>query len=586
MMLLIINIRSRPPNANQNQNDNNQHDHGGGGQFSSFFSSFLGYQDNDEHVIDIDDHESEQATQNNQNQDVNQGGGQLTNYFSSLINNQDEDENFIDIDEHISEEIIEDNEIIDDHKSEEASENNEIIDGHEEVVNSNYFPSFLGGFWYYDEPVAHPEKIEKPKEPALEPEPASAGEVCYFLTQKMNAIRNSDAMQCRETSSYELMSVAARSFCESTTSEKLESCGNDVNCINNFLKESYETSRSLGACACHSVYNSFLALLSHTYLFCDDLDDVVNLNDDGRGGRFFGGFTSYLMEKIQTEVVKIKSYVDAFLSYFGLSKEKEIEKEKIEEEEEVEVEEEERSISISMEELNKRIEELTGAMADAVVDHVLQNKRGGRIGFCLQFPILAPLILQAFLSQLFAFLNSPLLVFPWISLELEIELSGSGSGDGSGSGSGSGSGIDPKSWTDDEPGDVDERDPRAFGLLFGPGGLFAPGGAKGPAAGEDADAGEDDDAGDDAGADAGADAGEDDEGEDDTEESGDESGSGSAEDAEVEAYVSLLLPTLALVSDKALLLELGEAWLNEIALSMYTNILILIYGALGCAITL
>merc|ERR1712098_553057 len=195
---------------------------------------------------------------------------------------------------------------------------------------------------------------------------------------------------------------------------------------------------------------------------------------------------SYLMEKIQTEVVKIKSYVNAFLSYFGLTKEKEIEKEKIEEEEEVEVEEEERSISISMEELNERIEELTGAMADAVVDHVLQNKRGGRIGFCLQFPILAPLIFQAFLSTLFAFLNSPLLVFPWISLVEEIEQSGSGSGDGSGSGSGSGSGIDPKSWTDDEPGDVDERDPRAFGLLFGPGGLFAPGGPKGPAAGGDA----------------------------------------------------------------------------------------------------
>ena len=35
---------------------------------------------------------------------------------------------------------------------------------------------------------------------------------------------------------------------------------------------------------------------------------------------------------------------------------------------------------------------------------------------------------------------------------------------------------------DDEPGDVDEKDPRAFGLLFGPGGLFAPGGAKGPPA--------------------------------------------------------------------------------------------------------
>merc|ERR1712098_438712 len=278
---------------------------------------------------------------------------------------------------------------------------------------------------------------------------------------------------------------------------------------------------------------------------------------------------SYLMEKIQTEVVKIKSYVNAFLSYFGLTKEKEIEKEKIEEEEEVEVEEEERSISISMEELNERIEELTGAMADAVVDHVLQNKRGGRIGFCLQFPILAPLIFQAFLSTLFAFLNSPLLVFPWISLVEEIEQSGSGSGDGSGSGSGSGSGIDPKSWTDDEPGDVDERDPRAFGLLFGPGGLFAPGGPKGPAAGEDDEGG--DDTGDEA---VSADG------------SGDESGSGSTEDAEVDAYVNLLLPTLALVSDKALLLELGEAWLNEIALSMYTNILILIYGALGCAITL
>jgi len=564
MMLLIINIRSRPPNANQNQNDNNQHDHGGGGQFSSFFSSFLGYQDNDEHVIDIDDHESEQATQNNQNQDVNQGGGQLTNYFSSLINNQDEDENFIDIDEHISEEIIEDNEIIDDHKSEEASENNEIIDGHEEVVNSNYFPSFLGGFWYYDEPVAHPEKIEKPKEPALEPEPASAGEVCYFLTQKMNAIRNSDAMQCRETSSYELMSVAARSFCESTTSEKLESCGNDVNCINNFLKESYETSRSLGACACHSVYNSFLALLSHTYLFCDDLDDVVNLNDDGRGGRFFGGFTSYLMEKIQTEVVKIKSYVDAFLSYFGLSKEKEIEKEKIEEEEEVEVEEEERSISISMEELNKRIEELTGAMADAVVDHVLQNKRAGKNvdGICLQIQLLAPLVQEACLSQLFAFIEGPLQVFPWIESEqdqiLPVE-EASGSGDGSGDGSGSES---------DEPGYDDKRGPR---------------GPKGPPGGG---------------------AGEDDEGEDDTgdevvpaekklkvkkkdktEENGDKSGRATVDDAEVDTAVNFLLPTLDLVSDKALLLEIGDAWINEIALSMYTNILILVYGALGCAIT-
>merc|ERR1712098_72424 len=282
---------------------------------------------------------------------------------------------------------------------------------------------------------------------------------------------------------------------------------------------------------------------------------------------------SYLMEKIQTEVVKIKPYVNAFLSYFGLTKEKEIEKEKIEEEEEVEVEEEERSISISMEELNERIEELTGAMADAVVDHVLQNKRGGRIGFCLQFPILAPLIFQAFLSTLFAFLNSPLLVFPWISLVEEIEQNGSGSG------SGSGSGIDPKSWTDDEPGDVDERDPRAFGLLFGPGGLFAPGGAKGPAAGgdagDDADAGEDDEGGDDTGDEAVSADG-----------SGEESESGSAEDAEVDAYVNLLLPMLALVSDKALLLELGEAWLNEIALGMYTNILILIYGALGCAITL
>ena len=49
---------------------------------------------------------------------------------------------------------------------------------------------------------------------------------------------------------------------------------------------------------------------------------------------------------------------------------------------------------------------------------------------------------------------------------------------------------------DDEPGDVDEKDPRAFGLLFGPEGPFAPGGAKGPPA--PAEGGEDDEGEDDA----------------------------------------------------------------------------------------
>ena len=73
--------------------------------------------------------------------------------------------------------------------------------------------------------------------------------------------------------------------------------------------------------------------------------------------------------------------------------------------------------------------------------------------------------------------------------------------------------------------------------------------------------------------------------EDSGEESGEESGSGEDQEAEVEAVVALLLPLLGLVADKALLLELGEAWINEIALTMYTNILILIYAALGCAIT-
>ena len=159
-----------------------------------------------------------------------------------------------------------------------------------------------------------------------------------------------------------------------------------------------------------------------------------------RGGRFFGGFTSYLMEKIQTEVAKVKSYVDAFLSYFGLSKDKEKEKDKIEKEEP----EEERELSISMEELNARIEELTGAIADTVVNYVLEKERGGRLvpfGVCLNIQLLAPLCLQSFLFQLFAFLQSPLLIFPWL---IE-EASGSGSGDGSGSGSGSGNEIDIRS---------------------------------------------------------------------------------------------------------------------------------------------
>ena len=70
--------------------------------------------------------------------------------------------------------------------------------------------------------------------------------------------------------------------------------------------------------------------------------------------------------------------------------------------------------------------------------------------------------------------------------------------------------------------------------------------------------------------------------EDSGEESGEESGSGEDQEAEVEAVVALLLPLLGLVADKALLLELGEDWINEIALTMYTNILILIYAALGC----
>ena len=156
-----------------------------------------------------------------------------------------------------------------------------------------------------------------------------------------------------------------------------------------------------------------------------------------RGGRFFGGFTSYLMEKIQTEVAKVKSYVDTFLSYFGLSKDKEKDKEKVEKEEE------ERELSISMEELNARIEELTGAIADTVVNYVLEKERGGRLvpfGVCLNIQLLAPLCLQSFLFQLFAFLQSPLLIFPWL---IE-EASGSGSGDGSGEGSGSGSGSGNK----------------------------------------------------------------------------------------------------------------------------------------------
>ena len=128
--------------------------------------------------------------------------------------------------------------------------------------------------------------------------------------------------------------------------------------------------------------------------------------------------------------------MDAFLSYFGLSKDKEKDKEKVEKEEE------ERELSISMEELNARIEELTGAIADTVVNYVLEKERGGKerggrlvpIGVFLNIQLLAPLVLQSFLLQLFAFLQSALLIFPWL---IE-EASGSGSGEGSGCGSGSG----------------------------------------------------------------------------------------------------------------------------------------------------
>ena len=137
ILLLIFAIKSRPPNRNQNPN-NDQHQHGGVGQFSNIFSSLLYNQDADadEHVSDDhDDHESEQAIPNQNQEADNQGGhggGQLTNFFSSLLNNN-QDENVIDIDEHYSEEATE-------------HENNEVSHSHEEEEEdeTDYIPSFLG----------------------------------------------------------------------------------------------------------------------------------------------------------------------------------------------------------------------------------------------------------------------------------------------------------------------------------------------------------------------------------------------------------------------------------------------------------
>jgi len=96
---------------------------------------------------------------------------------------------------------------------------------------------------------------------------ASPDVVCRAFLDRMEAIRRSNAMTCKDFLDPKLIPEDVRAFCKFSGIEALRGCRFGVECINSYLRTT-AISPSLGACVCHSFTEAFLSLYSQAYLFC------------------------------------------------------------------------------------------------------------------------------------------------------------------------------------------------------------------------------------------------------------------------------------------------------------------------------
>jgi len=133
---------------------------------------------------------------------------------------------------------------------------------HQHSPGGDFFSSFLGGNsedFLGDGAHSHGNNVNA----------VSSDVVCRAFLSKMEALRRSDAMTCKNFLDPKLIPEDVRAFCKFSGIEALKGCQFGPRCINNVLRAT-AVSPSLGACVCHSFTEAFLSLYSQAYLFCDE----------------------------------------------------------------------------------------------------------------------------------------------------------------------------------------------------------------------------------------------------------------------------------------------------------------------------